>query len=67
MASPTKKLGVTPPISEHFPTQAELESNSAMVDELRSQGIFESSKETEKRFVNDCGWIQGTEKERQAN
>jgi len=53
MATPTKKLGVTPPLSEFLPTPAEIESNNAMVDELRSQGIFESAKETEKRFVND--------------
>lgn len=49
MSSGDKVLGVTPPISENLPTAAEIESNNALVDELRKQGIFEAKEDTEKR------------------
>lgn len=49
MSSGDKVLGVTPPISSNLPTPAEIESNNALVDELRKQGIFEAKADTEKR------------------
>lgn len=42
-------LGVTPPISMVGPTEAETLLNTAMVEELRVQGSFESEEETQRR------------------
>jgi poly(A) polymerase len=41
--------GVTPPISDSFPTEAEKQYNEALHQELRRQGTFESAAETQKR------------------
>ncbi|CAI4219487.1 unnamed protein product [Parascedosporium putredinis] len=49
MSSGDRQLGVTPPISSSLPTKPEIDSNNAMVEELRKQGIFESKEETDKR------------------
>jgi poly(A) polymerase len=43
--------GVTPPISTSMPSQAELASNDALVEELKRQNNFESPVETDRRFV----------------
>ena len=47
--NPTKKYGVTPPVSLNFPTEAELTANDALIDELKSQNNFEGLEETERR------------------
>ncbi|PKS12911.1 hypothetical protein jhhlp_000251 [Lomentospora prolificans] len=49
MSAADRQLGVTPPISMLLPTKPEIDSNNAMVEELRKQGIFESKEETDKR------------------
>lgn len=49
MSTGDKELGVTPPISTNLPSAAEIESNNALVDELRKQGVFEAKADTEKR------------------
>ena len=52
MAAPsTRQWGVTPPISGHLPTEAEITTNDALIAELKRQNNFESSEETEKRYV----------------
>ena len=43
--------GTTPPVSEALPNERELSLNDALLDELKLQNNFESSEETEKRFV----------------
>lgn len=48
-ATQTKKLGVTPPVSLNFPTQAEVAANDALIAELKRQNNFEGLEETERR------------------
>ncbi|KAL2886211.1 Poly(A) polymerase pla1 [Ceratocystis lukuohia] len=45
----SQTLGMTPPISTKKPTDEEMAANAALLEELRSQGTFESPAETEKR------------------
>ena len=47
----TKKYGVTPPVSQSFPTEAELTANDALIAELKNQNNFEGLEETERRYV----------------
>ena len=49
LAKQTKQYGVTGPMSTEGPTKKENELNDQMIEELRSQGSFESEEETEKR------------------
>ncbi|RDA87496.1 hypothetical protein CP532_1624 [Ophiocordyceps camponoti-leonardi (nom. inval.)] len=42
--------GVTPPISETLPTDAEKRSSDALIEELRRQKTFENPSDTEKRY-----------------
>lgn len=46
-----QQLGVTPPISVSLPTEEENKANTALLEELRAQGTFESPADTEKRLV----------------
>lgn len=50
-ATPTRQWGVTPPIITALPSNAEIATNDALIAELKQQNNFESSDETEKRFV----------------
>lgn len=45
-----KTFGVTPPISLDASTDAETALNSAMINELKKQGSFESEEATKKRY-----------------
>lgn len=45
----SKKYGVTPPVSQNFPTEAELAANDALIAELKRQNNFEGLEETERR------------------
>ncbi len=47
----TTLKGVTPPISQAFPTQAELDSNDNLIEELKAQNNFEGNDETERRLI----------------
>jgi poly(A) polymerase len=47
----TRQWGVTPPISLSLPSDAEIDTNDALVAELKQQNNFETSDETEKRYV----------------
>ncbi|KKA30351.1 hypothetical protein TD95_001041 [Thielaviopsis punctulata] len=48
-ADQPQQLGVTPPISTSLPTEEENRANTALLEELRAQGTFESPADTEKR------------------
>lgn len=45
----SKKYGVTPPLSQNFPTKAEIAANDALIAELKRQNNFEGLEETERR------------------
>ena len=53
MAAPAKQWGLTAPISTNLPAQKELDLNEALIAELRNQKTFESTEETQRRYVND--------------
>ena len=48
----TRQWGVTPPISFSLPTDAEIDIDDALIAELKRQNNFETSDETEKRYVS---------------
>ncbi|CAK7209527.1 polynucleotide adenylyltransferase [Sporothrix eucalyptigena] len=45
-----KQYGVTPPLSTEMPTEEQRRATDALLEELRQQGTFESTAETQKRF-----------------
>ncbi|ERS99884.1 hypothetical protein HMPREF1624_03251 [Sporothrix schenckii ATCC 58251] len=45
-----KQYGVTPPLSTEMPTEEQRRATDALLEELRDQGTFESTAETQKRF-----------------
>lgn len=47
-----KPLGVTAPISDKLPTDAEKRYSDALIEELRRQKTFESASDTELRYVD---------------
>lgn len=47
-----KPLGVTAPISDKLPTDAEKRSSDALIEELRREKTFENPSDTELRFVS---------------
>lgn len=47
----TRQWGVTPPISLTLPSEAEIDTNDALIAELKRQNNFETSDETEKRYA----------------
>ncbi|KAF9925118.1 polynucleotide adenylyltransferase [Linnemannia zychae] len=49
--APTRRLGVTMPISEAFPTKEDLESNEKLLQTLKDQGLFESEEESRRREI----------------
>jgi len=50
---PTKHKGVTGVLSEVMPTKDELESNEALLTELKNQNNFEPVEDTERRCVDE--------------
>lgn len=48
----TKQYGVTGPLSEALPSDAENQLSQSLIDELRRQNNYETAAETEKRFVS---------------
>ncbi len=44
-----KQLGVTPPLSVELPTEEQNQASEALLEELRKQGTFESTAETQRR------------------
>ena len=44
-----KPLGVTAPLSTALPTEAENQASNALIEELKRQGNYESTAETNKR------------------
>lgn len=46
-----KPLGVTPPLSENLPTEAENKASNDLIEELKRQNNYESSADTQKRCV----------------
>lgn len=44
-----KQYGVTPPLSTEMPTEEQRRATDALLEELRQQGTFESTAETQKR------------------
>ncbi len=54
----TRQWGVTPPITFGLPSDAEIATNDALIAELKRQNNFETSEETEKRYVRPAS--QGT-------
>jgi poly(A) polymerase len=52
MAAPgPKALGVTAPLSQSLPTEAELQATNSLIEELKRQNNYESTAETNKRYV----------------
>ena len=51
MSTPTKYLGVTPPISLSGPTEKDVEITNALEAALRANNVFESSEEAKLRYV----------------
>jgi len=52
MATPyEKKLGMTGPLSQALPTEAERQQSDALIEELRRQNNYESAADTKKRYV----------------
>lgn len=47
-----KPLGVTAPLSTALPTDAENQASAALIEELRRQNNYESSVETQRRYVH---------------
>ncbi|CAK7228066.1 polynucleotide adenylyltransferase [Sporothrix bragantina] len=45
-----KQYGVTPPLSTEMPTEEQRRATDALLEELRQQGTFESTSDTQKRF-----------------
>ncbi|CAK7245624.1 MAG: polynucleotide adenylyltransferase [Sporothrix thermara] len=45
-----KQYGVTPPLSTEMPTEEQRRATDALLEELRQQGTFESTADTQKRF-----------------
>jgi len=55
MATPyEKKLGLTGPLSQALPTDAEKHQSDALIEELRRQNNYESAADTKKRYVLYC-------------
>jgi poly(A) polymerase len=50
MAESQKHWGVTGSISFARPTEEEVAANGALIEELKSQGSFESAEESQRRF-----------------
>jgi len=50
-ASYEKKLGLTGPLSQALPTEAEKSQSDALIEELRRQNNYESPADTKKRYV----------------
>lgn len=48
--NPIRYLGVTPPISEALPTDHELQATNLLIQELQSEGQYESEEEALKRY-----------------
>ena len=44
------RWGLTPPLSVKPPTDSELKTNDALIEELKRQNNYETSDETEKRY-----------------
>jgi poly(A) polymerase Pap1 len=49
MAETPKGWGVTGSISLARPTEEEVSANAALIEELKSQGSFESAEESQRR------------------
>ena len=49
MAESQKHWGVTGSISFARPTEEEVSANAALIEELKSQGSFESAEESQRR------------------
>ncbi|KAF9404743.1 polynucleotide adenylyltransferase [Podila epigama] len=49
--TPTKRLGVTMPISENPPTKEDLASTDRLLQTLRDEGLFESEEESKRREI----------------
>jgi len=48
-----KPLGVTAPLSQTMPTEAELQASNALIEELKRQNNYESTAETNRRYAQD--------------
>ncbi|ORZ27806.1 polymerase [Lobosporangium transversale] len=48
---PTRRLGVTMPISEAYPTPEDQESTEKLIQTLKDQGLFESEEESKRREI----------------
>jgi poly(A) polymerase len=44
-----KPLGVTAPLSEAIPTEAENQASNSLIEELKRQNNYESTADTNKR------------------
>ncbi|GJJ76201.1 poly(A) polymerase [Entomortierella parvispora] len=51
MNPPTRQLGITPSISDAFPTPEDLERTESLEKTLREQGLFESEEESRRREI----------------
>jgi poly(A) polymerase len=50
MEEPQQSWGVTKSISFARPTEEEVSANAALIEELKSQGSFESAEESQRRL-----------------
>ena len=59
MATPgAKPLGVTAPLSLTLPTEAENQASNALIEELKRQNNYESTADTNKRYVHGIHLIR---------
>ncbi len=49
MATQTQRYGITPALSTELPTEEQKQGSEALLEELRRQGTFESTAETQRR------------------
>lgn len=49
--SSDQMYGVTPPMKQDLPTDAELHATGLLIEQLKRENTFESPAETEKRYA----------------
>jgi len=45
-----RQLGVTAPLSQNLPTEAEIQATNTLIEELKRQNNYEGPAETAKRY-----------------
>jgi len=58
-ATASKQYGVTEPLSTTLPTEAENQATNSLIEELRRQNNYESTSDTNKRYLTPAPLPQG--------